>query len=168
MQRRLNSTRTNVRLALLVGSALLASCSATVPEPAAPKHWQALSRTATGITGDITLTATKLTFANQTSIDLATIEQDANTGQTLYRVTSKTNPELLNGNFICGNKPIDYIVVRVSGKTPGQSDMQLMAYYYPGQLQLSDLPLKDKDDVNRMMCALFTYVGAENKPARTR
>lgn len=163
----------------LIVSVALVGCAPTLHTAPAekisvfanPTHWGALSRTAYGVTGDITLTDTKLTFANQASLDLEPLEHDAQTGQTLFRVTTKLNPELLNGNFMCGGKPIDYIVVQVSGGVPGQSDMQLMAYYYPEQLRLSDLPLKDQNDLNRMMCALYTYVGLsgnrDGKPART-
>ncbi len=158
----------------LIVSFILAGCAPT-PQSAPPvkisvfanpTHWGAFSRTAYGITGDITLTNTKLTFANGASLNLEPIEHDAQTGQTLFRITTKLNPELLNGNFMCGGKPIDYIVVQVSGDVPGQSDMQLMAYYYPEQLRLSDLPLKDQNELNRMMCALYTYVGLNRKPAR--
>ena len=161
---------------LLTGATALVGCGAmSPPKPSAersvfpnPTHWQALSRTASGVTGDITLTNTTLTFGNQASLRISPIEHDADTGQTLFRVDSKTNPELLNGNFMCGGKPIDYIVVQVTGDVPGQSDMQLMAYYYPGPMQLADLPLKDQNDLNRMMCALYTYVGIESKPMKAK
>ena len=162
--------------ALLASVWLVASCSA-LTQPAAsektsvfptPTHWQALSRTASGITGDVTLTDTQLIFANQASITILLLEHDTDTGQTLFRVTSKTNPELLNGNLLCGSKPVDYLMVQISGDVPGQSDMQLMAYYYPEQLHLKDLPLKDKDDINRQMCALYTYVGVDRRPANGR
>jgi len=125
---------------------------------AEPTRWQAMSRTAMGVTGDVTLSDTKLTFANGDSIGLALLEHDAQSGQTLYRVTPPTNPALLNGNQLCGNQAVDYLVVQATGDQPGQSDMQLMAYYYPERLKLADLPLKDKDDIKRMMCALYTYV----------
>ena len=155
-------------------AAVVAGCSTVAPTPPsqsftvflAPTHWQALSRTATGVTGDITLSNAKLTFANQASISLEPIDQDTSTGQTLFRVTSRANPELLNGNLLCGDKRVDYLVVQSSDDVPGQSDLQLMAYYYPGPLQLSDLPLRDKDDINRQMCALYTYVGIDGKPMK--
>lgn len=133
-----------------------------------PTHWEPLSRTASGITGDITLSDTQLIFANKASISISPLEHDADTGQTLFRVTSKTNPELLNGNLLCGSKPVDYLVVQISGDVPGQSDMQLMAYYYPEQLHLNDLPLKNLDDINRQMCALYTYVGMTDKSMKGR
>ena len=162
------------RAAWLAIALFLAGCTGLI-QPSAPEkiavftkptQWQALSRTASGITGDITLTDTELKFANKASISISPVEHDADTGQTLFRVTSKTNPELLNGNLLCGSQPVDYLVVQISGDVPGQSEMQLMAYYYPEQLQLKDLPLKDKDDIKRQMCALYTYVGPNQTTAK--
>lgn len=154
---------------VFVISALLAGCAAPDHAPTPPSRpvvafpepstWQPLSTTALAITGEITLANNQITFANQRTLKLEPIEQDADSGQTLFRVDDPANPELLNGNLLCGSKPVDYLVVQVSDDVPGQSDMQLMAYYYPEALHLSDLPLKDKDDINRQMCALYTYVG---------
>lgn len=164
--------RTNrlAKLALAFAtSATLVGCGVTGQSPTpAPKEvsvfpnpttWQPLSTTASGITGEIILTDKQITFANQKTLALEPIEHDADTGQTLFKVTDNTNPKLLNGNLLCGLKPVDYLVVQTSGDVPGQSDMQLMAYYYPEALRLSDLPLKDLDSLERQMCALYTYVG---------
>lgn len=123
-----------------------------------------MSTTALAITGDITLSDTQITFANEAKLALQPLEHDADNGQTLFKVTGQANPALLNGNLLCGSRPVDYLVVQISGDVPGQSDMQLMAYYYPEQLRLSDLPLKDMDSLERQMCALYTYVGTTNKP----
>ena len=155
--------------ATVLASLALTACSATpqaTPQAthpgaavfAPPSQWQALSTTAMSITGDITLSDKRLTFTNGDFIDLKLLEHNQQTGQTLFRVTTRTNPELLNGNRICGSAPVDYIVAQVSGDVPGQSDLQLMAYYYPEELRLNDLPLKDPNDIKRMMCALYTYV----------
>lgn len=148
---------------------LLTGCGVTTHRPAAapqpisafpkPTTWQPLSTTAMAITGEIILSDRQITFANQKALALEPIEHNADTGQTLFKVTDRTNPELLNGNVLCGSKPVDYLVVQVSGDVPGQSDMQLMAYYYPDALRLSDLPLKDLNSLDRQMCALYTYVG---------
>ena len=161
------SFRTAVMLFASLG---LTACSAvsgndTVPINAFPQptHWQAMSTTAMSITGDITLTNDRLTFSNQDFLTIEPVDRNAEDGQTLFRVTTKTNPELLNGNLICGNQPIDYLLVQISGEVTGQSDMQLKAYYYPEQLRLADLPLKDKDSLTHLMCALYTYVSAPTK-----
>ena len=162
------SFRTAVMLFASLG---LTACSAVsgnaTPEPInafpQPTHWQAMSTTAMSITGDITLTNDRLTFSNQDFLTIEPVDRNAEDGQTLFRVTTKTNPELLNGNLICGNQPIDYLLVQISGEVTGQSDMQLKAYYYPEQLRLADLPLKDKDSLTHLMCALYTYVSAPTK-----
>ena len=163
LRRRISTRTSALFIAVLLGGCGLVPGSASRDNVVTsvfvkPTTWQAMSRTAEAITGDVTLSDTKLTFANGDSIGLALLEHDAQAGQTLYRVTPPTNPELLNGNRLCGNKPVDYLVVQAKGNPPGQSDMQLMAYYYPERLKLADLPLKDKDDIKRMMCALYTYV----------
>jgi len=163
LTRRLTTRASALSIAALLGGCGLVPGDASQDNVATsvfaqPTSWQAMSRTAMGVTGDVTLSDTRVTFANGDSIGLALLEHDAQTGQTLYRVTPPTNPELLNGNRLCGNKPVDYLVVQAKGGEPGQSDMQLMAYYYPERLKLGDLPLKDQDDINRMMCALYTYV----------
>ena len=162
------SFRTAVMLFASLG---LTACSAVsgnaTPEPInafpKPTHWQAMSTTAMSITGDITLSNNRLTFSNQDFLAIEPVDRNAEDGQTLFRVTTKTNPELLNGNLICGNQPIDYLLVQISGEVTGQSDMQLKAYYYPEQLRLADLPLKDKDSLTHLMCALYTYVSAPTK-----
>jgi hypothetical protein len=162
------SFRTAVMLFASLG---ITACSAvsgnatTAPINAFPQptHWQAMSTTAMSITGDITLSNNRLTFANQDFLTIEPVDRNAEDGQTLFRVTTKTNPELLNGNLICGNQPIDYLLVQISGEVTGQSDMQLKAYYYPEQLRLADLPLKDKDSLTHLMCALYTYVSAPTK-----
>jgi hypothetical protein len=140
---------------------------AKAPEYAPPSiattHWQAMSTTAMSITGDVTLSGHRITFANGEFLDLQPVEQDAASRQTLFRVTQKTNPKLLNGNRICGSQPIDYLVTQTSDGSPGQSDLQLMAYYYPQPLRLAELPLKNKDSLTHMMCALYTYVSAPSK-----
>lgn len=154
---------------MLVASLGLTACSAVsgkaTPEPIdpfpKPTHWQAMSTTAMSTTGDITLTNNRLTFSNQDFLAIEPVDRNAEDGQTLFRVTTKTNPELLNGNLICGNQPIDYLMLQVSGEVAGQSDMQLKVYYYPDQLRLADLPLKDKDSLTHLMCALYTYVSAQ-------
>ena len=130
-------------------------------------RWTAFSTTSMAITGDISVTDTRLVFSNQASINLEMIDHDEHAHSTLFKVSSRINPELLNGNFLCGQQPVDYLVVQISGEVSGQSDMQLMAYYYPEHLRLADLPLKDKDDPTRMMCALFTYVSADSKPSKS-
>lgn len=165
-----------LRAAKHLGAATMAAVVAGCAAVASPTHspalttkadtttdWQAMSTTAMSITGDITLSGDRITFANGQFLDLQPVEQDAANGQTLFRVTTKANPELLNGNRICGSQPIDYLLAQTREGAPGQSELQLMAYYYPAPLRLAQLPLKDKNSVTHMMCALYTYTGAPDK-----
>jgi hypothetical protein len=156
-----------LRISLLAASsALLLACAPSSQQrqtsTAASQSWAPLSTTATAITGQIELADQRLTFANGAYLPLALLEHDAQSGLSLYQVTSPDNPVLLNGNLLCGQKPVDYLTVQVTDAAAGQSDMQLTAYYYPQQLRLSQLPLQDQDDPYRSMCALYTYVESES------
>ncbi|AWB33171.1 hypothetical protein [Orrella marina] len=153
-------------VAVFGGTILLTSCGLVQdyvsPKQATvfptPSNWVALSTTAMAITGDIRLSDNELQFSNGVSIYLDLLEHEPQTGQTLFGLKDRANPVLLNGNLLCGQKPVDYLVIQVSDGLSGQPDMQMMAYYYPGHLHLAQLPLKDQNDPERMMCALYTYV----------
>lgn len=144
--------------------ALLIGCATEPAQPQArwsePVSWQALSTTALGITGNITLSDQALTFANDAQLKLQLVQYDAPNGVSLYKVLNQTNPKLLNDNLFCGEQPVDYMTAATSEGPGGQSDLQITAYYYPESLRLSDLPLKDKDDLTRSMCAIYNYVSA--------
>lgn len=164
----LSSWMKNVVQSIVIpgGSVLLIGCGVAA-DPGSSKQttvlpmqseWLALSTTAVAITGDISLSDRELKFSNDESIPLDLLEHDPQTGRTLFELTGRVNPVLLNGNLLCGQKPVDYLVVQVTEGMSGQSDMQMTAYYYPGHLHLAQLPLKDQNDPERMMCALYTYV----------
>ena len=135
----LSSRMKNVVQSVVIsgGSVLLTACG-VLPDPGSseqatvfPKRseWLALSTTAVAITGDIRLSDRELEFSNDASIHLDLLEQNPQTGQTLFEVKERMNPALLNGNLLCGQKPVDYLVVQVAGSISGQSDMQMTAYY---------------------------------------
>jgi hypothetical protein len=162
-----------VRLLVLMSALTLAACqtgepavSTTVtnqPEdakwqlPITPQTWRAVSRTATGVTGDITVTRDQIVFQNGASIQIKAIDQSLDTGTTLYQVMSKTNPELLNGNLLCGQDPVNYLTLEQLG--PKRAfDLSMTVYYYPEELRLKDLPLRDKTDLSRTLCAIYNYI----------
>lgn len=125
--------------------------------PTTPQTWQAMSRTATGITGDIIVTRDDIVFKNGASIQIKAVDQNFETGTTLYQVTSKNNPVLLNGNLLCGEAPVNYLTLQRS--EPGQAaDLSMTVYYYPETLRLRDLPLSDQSDTTRSMCAIYNYI----------
>jgi hypothetical protein len=125
--------------------------------PTTPKTWHAVSRTATGVTGDIIVTRGQIVFQNGASIQIKAIDQSLDTGTTLYQVVSKTNPELLNGNLLCGQDPVNYVTLEQLGPKRAY-DLSMTVYYYPEELRLKDLPLRDKTDLSRTLCAIYNYI----------
>ncbi len=115
-----------------------------------PNGWQALSQTASCVTGDTILPDAKVPF----------------------RMTSKGNPALLNGNLLHSSKPVNYLVIHASATgTPyvsGQSDMQPMTNDDPALRHLKDLPLNVQDVIYRQMCALDTHVARVGHPVKAR
>lgn len=94
-------------IAIVVGSAPLAFSQT----PPAARHWTAYSRTASDITGDITLSSTQIVFQNGVSFMLSPVagNTDINletyglTGPVhLFRVDDPRAVHLLNGNTLCG------------------------------------------------------------------
>jgi len=101
------------RTGLIIAS-LLAAC----PVLAAPgvERWSATSTTAMAITGDITLSPTRLSAAGK-SFPLAIAADDPAFGTTtgpvparILKVTRPADPVLLRGNRLCGS-PVRWIVV---------------------------------------------------------
>ena len=115
--------------AAVITVALLASTSVA----AAPRteRWSATSRTAMAITGDITLSPTKLVMARRAVLPLK-VDSDTKTFATntgnqaarILRVTKPANPKLLNGNSLCGT-PVRWIAVYRSN---GGRDLNLAAF----------------------------------------
>jgi len=147
---------THPKLILLsLGISLLLGCVAS-PEPrpllAEPTRWLAMSRTATAITGDIDLNNHAIVFQNGAQIQIKAIEKRPTDGLTLYRVLSRTNPELLNGNTLCASEPVDYLTVQLSSR-----EMSLTVYRYPDELVLAQLPLPTTASPERSLCAIYNY-----------
>lgn len=91
---------------------------ATPPLPP-PARWTAVSGTALSVTGSITVSPARITFANGRFIDVrfeGQVTVPDFVGQSvpaqLYRVTSRTNPALLRGNRLCGANPPQWITIR--------------------------------------------------------
>ena len=103
------------------------------------------------------MTQDQIVFQNGASIQIKAVDQDLETGTTLYQVASKTNPELLNGNLLCGHDPVNYVTFTQLG--PKRAfDLSLTVYYFPKELRLKDFPLRDKNDLTRTLCAIYNYI----------
>ncbi len=162
-----------VRLLVLLSAVTLAACQTGTPAettsvakqsneaswqlPKTPQTWRAVSRTATGVTGDIIVTRDQIVFQNGASIQIKAVDQNLEMGTTLYQVVSKTNPKLLNGNLLCGQDPVRYVTLAQLG-TKRAFDLSMTVYYYPEELRLKDLPLRDKNDLTRTLCAIYNYI----------
>ena len=100
---------------------------------AAPKaeRWSATSSTAMAITGDITLSPTRLIMARGVTLPLK-VDSDTkafwtssgNQAARILRVTKPADPKLLHGNTLCG-KPVRWTAVYQSNRG---KDLNLAAF----------------------------------------
>lgn len=91
--------------------ATLLMLSGSVISHAQPDSWKASSDTATAVTGDITLHADRIVFANGESIRLVPV-----TGrQGVFKADPSANPSLINGNRLC-NDDVTYVVLAQDSK----------------------------------------------------
>jgi hypothetical protein len=120
------------------------------------KTWLAMSRTAASITGDITVTANQITFQNGAFLSIRAVDENADNNVTLYKVISTSNPKLLNGNYICGKTPVNYLSFKKVGAKPKPN--LSMTVYYAESLRLQDLVLPDQAASMANSCATYHYV----------
>lgn len=117
---------------LTTTAAIIVALSAiTVSAAPATERWSATSSTAMAITGDISLSPTRLVMAGGKVLPLKVDSNpkrfttpDGNQAARLLRVTRPANPTLLNGNTLCGT-PVRWIAVYRS--TTGR-DLNLAAF----------------------------------------
>jgi hypothetical protein len=135
----------------LVGVACVAAAFAPRVS-AAEERWEATSRTAMAITGNVTFSPTKVTFQNGKSLSLEAAGNlaDLDTGGTrgpavVYRVIHPENPVLLNGNTLCG-KPATYIAVISAPQRGGRPVRSMEVSYGPPARAISD-----------STCGVFNY-----------
>jgi hypothetical protein len=128
----------------------LAGFLAISPAAADPATWIAVSNTAMAITGDIVLDDYGIRFANGTNLELEPFDTEVVANWTgfsgptpgnIYEVHSPSDPKLLNGNTLCGEK-VTYIVTTLS------HDGELTLNIYS-----SKQPPKSMDGV----CASYSY-----------
>jgi hypothetical protein len=93
------------------------------PQAAPPgEQWEAYSKTATAITGNVTLSPDRITFGNGKSLPLSSagtipdyVTVWGKRTATLFRVTTPDDPVLLHGTRLCGKdaapEPVTFIVV---------------------------------------------------------
>lgn len=139
-----------MKWSILAVALIVAAGPAGVSAAGTSEHWQAYSKTATAITGDIDLSPTYLragraTFRLKVAADSPHFanETQASAARVLA-VLRPANPVLLNGNTICGRNPVRWIAVwRVHG------DMLALAAY-------SDRAMPTQED-SPGACGSFYY-----------
>lgn len=121
-------------LLLLVCACWLTQASAASPARAdVGEHWTAQSTTAEAITGNVTFSPRRITFATRASLTIApvaTLHRTTWAGSdthaaavVLYRVVGRSDPALLRGNRLCGSPAAFASIVRKHGpSTPPHSD----------------------------------------------
>lgn len=134
---------------LLLSLPVLISAIATSPAAAQQAdHYSAVSNTAMSVTGDIWLDDFSITFANEESLDFSDLVADhfrvdgRRIPASVYRVEDPADPELENGNQLCGAGDVTYVANWAAGD--GLSAIAVFT---------GNRPPKSSDE----MCALYTY-----------
>ena len=106
------------------------TATATAQPAAAPETWTPINHIAQSVTGRVTFTPSEIAFQNGKSLSLARSGQmlfrpepkKKKIVADLYRVTTPDDPGLENGNQLCKNKPVAYLIVWKSEKVGKEAD----------------------------------------------
>jgi hypothetical protein len=115
-------------------------------------HYTAVSKTAMSITGDVWMDDFSITFQNDESLEFSALVAnhfvvgDKTVAASVYRVKEPADPELQNGNQLCGNGAVSYVASWALG------DGMTAIAVFTGKRA----PKSDED-----MCALYTYEDPE-------
>jgi hypothetical protein len=111
-------------------------------------HYGAVSNTAMSVTGDVWLDDFSITFENDESLEFSDLVADhfrvdgKRVPASVYRVKTPADPELQNGNTLCGAGDVSYVA------SWGVGDGMTAIAVFTGNRP----PKSDQD-----MCALYTY-----------
>lgn len=135
----------------MLSSLILAAVMAGGPT-AAPQHWQALSTTAMSITGDVTLTPTRMTFSGGKYLNVAYAGNGHDGKKTVwfYRITTSRQPVLIRGNTICGDSPSYVAVEYAHDNTVTSTGVTVFVSFYNSKTR----PVSLNTDG---FCASYTY-----------
>lgn len=112
------------------------------------EHYTAVSKTAMSVTGDVWLDDFSITFENEETLEFSDLVADnfrvngRKVPASVYRVAEPADPELENGNQLCGSGNVTYVANWASG-----SGMSAIAVFTGRN------PPRSSDE----MCALYTY-----------
>lgn len=126
--------------------AMLGLLVAAAPAYAEGDVYKAYSTTAESITGDISMDDFSITFANGESLSFSALLGDhfvvdgERVNASVYSVANPSDPELENGNKLCGSGDVSYlanwaggdgltIVAVFTGDEPPESSAEMCASY---------------------------------------
>lgn len=148
----------NPRSILLAAAGLALACSLTAQDKG---YWRAASNTAVSITGDISLSDTKVTL-NFTNFSIAQIrtlnaaevaaafDSDANAGGNgaLYRLMVPADKRFLHKNTLCGTADTQWMATYVTGRN-------LKVAFFSGD----NAPILTFDALSNStdLCSIFVY-----------
>jgi hypothetical protein len=144
---------------ILLAAIVLASFAA---QARAAERWQAVSTTASAITGDVTYAPEKINFANKKSLRLAdgrklaaSISNGRKVDAVLYRVAAPADLLLVRGNHLCAGKPVTWVVVWNPPKVGSEVAPRSMAPF-----SRQAVPASDDSSTS---CGTFNYDAATSK-----
>ncbi|MBB3965333.1 hypothetical protein [Rhizobium metallidurans] len=94
---------------------LLTLCALSTAAPSRADDYKAVSNTAMSITGDIAMDDFSITFETGDELSFSNLVADnfvvdgERVPASVYRVADPSDPELLNGNRLCGSGPVTYV-----------------------------------------------------------
>lgn len=136
----------NSKLILPAALGLLAAVA--TPASAEGDRYQAFSATSESITGDISMDDFGITFANGESLTFAALLGDhfvvdgGRVNASVYSIEDPSDPELENGNRLCGAGDVTYLANWAGGE-----GLTIVAVF------TGDEPPESSDD----MCASYAY-----------
>lgn len=140
----MNNTQKIITTALL-----FCGFSTAVLAYTAEDSYIAVSKTAESITGDIQFDDFSITFANGETLEFSSLvannfKVDGDTvPASVYRVSEPSDPELENGNYLCGSGDVTYVaswgadpqlmtIAVFTGKRPPRDSSEMCASYTYG------------------------------------
>lgn len=120
--------------------------SGTAVSHAQDNVWKADSDTAKTVTGDIAIGTDRIVFANGESIKLVPVEGRRG----VFKVDPPANPVLMNGNHLCGEQDVTYVVLAL-----GSNDDALFMKVFEG----TDAPEEAVADPEPQggTCAIYNF-----------
>jgi len=151
----------------MLGIAVTALLFATAGQTAksGEERWQAFSKTAMSITGDIRLSPRRLhaagyDFPLKVAADLPTFDgEHGPVAARILRVTKRMNPKLLNGTRLGCRRPIQWIAVwrlRERYLQPSRGKMLEMAVF--------EGPKMPRSVDDETLCGTFSYTSPDWRP----